>query len=421
MISFTRLALRKALLALMTTSLASGAVLANTETTTEDIYWIKVAAKDKFERSAIANMGINIEVIEDGYVVVLGTKNELKKLEANFNVVTAFKEVDTLDFPAQDSEFHNYQELTDAMQTLASENPDIVQLSSLGKSLEGRDMHLVTISSAQDQLSKAGVVIMGGHHAREHLSIEMPIKLARKLVSEYRAGNERVKNYVDNRAIYIIPIVNPDGAEFDIATGKYRMWRKNRRQNSNGTFGVDLNRNYDYQWGTVGISHNPSNDTYCGTSAFSEPETQNIKKFVDERPNITTILSIHTFSKLILYPWGHTYDKISDNKDFEVHETMAKKMAEWNGYTPQQGSDLYLVSGDTGDWAYGTKKLVTFTFELDPGSMFEGGFYPGQKMIEPVFQKNWEPFLYLMEFADNPYRVLAEKHTEYGLSSPIIQ
>jgi carboxypeptidase T len=87
---------------------------------------------------------------------------------------------------------------------------------------------------------------------------------------------------------------------------------------------------------------------------------------------------------------------------------MAKKMAEWNGYTPEQSSELYIASGDTTDWSYGAHKIISFTFELDPagGGFGGGGFYPGPAVIQPVFQKNIEPCLYLLEYADNPARVL---------------
>jgi len=400
--------------ALLATLLTAGA-------TTETPYWVKIKATDKFERSAIANTGVSIEVIEDGYVVAMTNEEELQMLRQQFEVLTAFKDTTILDFPEYDSNFHNYAELNQALGQLQNDNPELVRISSIGQTIEGREIPLVTIGRRDNELEKAGVVVMGGHHAREHLSIEIPLMLAQKLVAEYRAGDDRVKGYLDNRMIYIIPMVNPDGAEFDIATGQYRSWRKNRRRNSNGTFGVDLNRNYDYKWGTVGISHNPSSDTYCGTGPFSEPETQALKTFIESKSNLTTVLSLHTFSKLILYPWGHTYDKISESKDHQVHETMAKKMATWNGYVPQQGSDLYLVSGDTGDWVYGTKGLVTFTFELDPRSMFEGGFYPGQSLIQPVFDKNWGPLLYLIEYSDNPYRVLEPSHSAYGLSSALVR
>jgi carboxypeptidase T len=268
---------------------------------------------------------------------------------------------------------------------------------------------------------------MGGHHAREHVSVEIPLLWAQYLITEYRKGNQRVMNLVDSRDIHIIPAVNPDGLEYDVSGAKYKLWRKNRSHNNDGTFGVDLNRNYGYGWGTGGSSKNTSDDTYMGPSAFSEIETQAIKNYVDAHTNITILLSTHTFSKLILYPWGGTNDPINIVNDQQVHEKMAKKMATWNGYKPEQASDLYIASGDTTDWSYGVHKIISFTFELDPdssagsdlGSIFGGkceklftpgcaGFYPGQATINPTFQKNIEPFLYLLDRADNPYRVLNE-------------
>jgi carboxypeptidase T len=120
------------------------------------------------------------------------------------------------------------------------------------------------------------------------------------------------------------------------------------------------------------------------------------------------LLSFHSFSELILYPWGHSYDPISQLKDRQVHEVMAKKMSTWNGYTPQQASQLYIASGDTTDWSYGEHRIISFTFELDPKNtgFGGGGFYPGAKVIPDVIRKNIEPALYLIEHADNPYRVL---------------
>ena len=85
---------------------------------------------------------------------------------------------------------------------------------------------------------------------------------------------------------------------------------------------------------------------------------------------------------------------------------MAQTMSQWNQYTPQQAADLYIASGDTVDWAFGVHGIIGFTFELDPSSSWDGGFYPGQDVILPVFEKNWEPCLYLIEKADDPYQVL---------------
>jgi carboxypeptidase T len=144
-----------------------------------------------------------------------------------------------------------------------------------------------------------------------------------------------------------------------------------------------------------------------GPAPFSEPESKAVKDYVENQHNLTILLSFHTFSKLILYPWGHKYDGIEVERDRRVHETMAQRMAQWNGYEPQQASDLYIASGDTTDWSYGTQKLISFTFELDPANMWGGGgFYPGDEIIDEVVAKNWNPFIYLLNYADNPYRVI---------------
>ncbi len=390
----------------------------------QDLFWIKVRAKDKFERTRIADLGVTIETIKDDYVVVIGSKEHLKKLQGLKIVESSYKidlERSPLDFPAKDANFHNYEEMRTVVQDLATRFPQLTALDSIGKSHEGRELFRLRISGdLANADAKPAVVFMGGHHAREHLSIEMPILLAKHLLENY-ATDAEIQRLVDGRDIHIIPMVNPDGAEHDIADGNYKFWRKNRRDNGRGSYGVDLNRNYGYKWGTGGSSKNPDSDTYMGPSAFSEPETQAIKNFVDNQKNLTTLLSFHTFSELILYPWGGSYDQIANVKDRSVFEKMAQTMAGWNKYTPQKSSDLYIASGDTTDWAYGTHNIFAFTFELDPADMWGGGgFYPGQAVIPVVFQKNLRPCLYLIEYSDNPYRVLEPTAAAYGLSSPLI-
>lgn len=379
----------------------------------QEYYWMKIRAKDKFERSVVANI-VSIENAKEDFVIAYGSKAELNKIKdlgwlESYSDLYEEARFHGKDYPEKDSVYHNYAELTTALNKLANENPRLVRIISIGKSVEGRDIWGLRLGADQAQADqKPAVIFMGGHHAREHLSVEIPLMLAQYLVNQYNAGQSRVINLLTNRDIHIIPVVNPDGMEFDIQDGKYKMWRKNRARNSNGTFGVDLNRNYGFQWGTGGSSSSPSSDTYKGPSAFSEPESQAIKKYIESHSNITTLLSFHTYSQLILYPWGHKYDGIDNGKDRQVHEVMAKKMAEWNKYTPQQSSDLYIASGDTTDWSYGVHKIFSFTFELDPANtgIGGGGFYPGAGAIQPAFNKNIEPCLYLLEYADNPYRVL---------------
>lgn len=377
-------------------------------------YWLKIKATDKFQRSIISEDGIAIEIVKDDYVIAYGSDLEKEKMEkrgwllASSNLLLE-KDFGAKDFPQQDQLYHNYTELTTALNQLASENSDIMRLASIGKTVENRDIWSAQITTDfSNANNKPALLVMGGHHAREHLSVEMPLKFIKYLINGYRNNDTRIRSLVENRDIHIIPAVNPDGLEYDISTSSYKMWRKNRVKNSNGTFGVDLNRNYGFQWGTGGSSSSPSSDTYMGPRAFSEPETLAIKNYVESHDNITILLSFHSYSKLILYPWGHKYGEIENSNDLLVHQKMARKMSEWNGYTPEQSSDLYIASGDTTDWSYGVHKIISFTFELDPddSGFGGGGFYPGPGAIETSFAKNTEPLMYLLDYADNPYRVL---------------
>lgn len=371
------------------------------------IYWMKIRAKDKFERSVVAAKGLSIEATREDFVTATGNIDELQAMQKLGWVEVSFPLTEQMDFPAKDAIYHNYAELTQKLQKLASENPSFTSLTSLGKSTEGRDIYLFRImGDIKNANLYPAISIMGGHHAREHLSVELPLNYIEYFVNEYKNGNPRIVRLINSRDIHFIPTVNPDGMEYDVEGGKYKMWRKNRARNGGNSFGVDLNRNYGFMWGTGGSSKSPDSDTYMGKAPFSEPETQAIKKYIEANTNITINLSFHTFSELILYPWGHKYEGIQNTTDKQVHETMARTMSQWNGYTPQQSSELYIASGDTTDWTYGEHKIISFTFELDPKNQWSGGFYPGSTVIQPVTDKNLEPVLYLTEYADNPYRVL---------------
>ena len=388
----------------------------------DDLHWARIQAKTKEERTAIVNSGIPIEQTTEDYVVVLTQKSFLDKIRNQFKIDLVFpvNSSEVLKFPKEDEVYHDFDEFMEFSQKLAQNNKDIVSLEVIGKSLHGRDIVNLRISTDLDKShQKPGIVFMGGHHAREHISVEISIKLADYLVTEFRNKNPEVIKALKGREIHIIPLVNPDGAEYDIEKEKYRFWRKNLSQNNNGSLGVDLNRNYGFKWGTGGSSKNPNSNIYRGPKPFSEPETQTIKRFVEENKNLTILTSFHSYSQLILYPWGHTYKSINNNKDFQVHKIMAETMAQWNGYKPQQSSDLYITSGDTTDWSYGVHKIISFTFELDPKNQYQGGFYPGD-IIDPTFQKNIKPFLYMIDHADNPYRSLNQTYENFGLQSPLI-
>lgn len=382
-------------------------------------HWVAVRAKDKEARTALVNKGLSIEnVIGDmsyGFAPESIVK-ELKKSGAEITASFPASEFRSLDFPSQDAQYHNYAEMTAALDALVQKYPTLVHKFSIGKTIEGRDIWGVRLNphakNAEEATALPGIVFMGGHHAREHLSMEMPVMYAEHLASNF-GKDDIITDLLNSRDIYFIPQVNADGAEFDISTGSYKMWRKNRKANSSANCpGVDLNRNYGFQWGTGGSSTNACSDVYMGQQPFSEPETQAVKRFVESKPNLKILLTFHTYSELILYPWGHKYEPIADQRDLSVYKTMAETMAGWNGYTPEQSSELYIASGDTTDWSYGTLKIFSFTFELSPrDSWGGGGFYPGAGAIATTFQANLRPILYLIDLADDPYRAALRPET----------
>jgi carboxypeptidase T len=371
-------------------------------------FWLELKAVNKQERNHIVDLGFDIVSVEEDRVIVLASQSQLKIAHSNKLVLASYRSggVTPFDFPVNDGDYHSYAELSASLKDLAVKNKDIVELSSIGLSNEGRDIWAVRVSStpalATNKLSAA--LFVGGHHAREHVSVEVPLRLLNYLVDQYRKKDTRIVSLLRTTEVFIIPVLNPDGAEYDVATGVYRSWRKNRRFNADRSYGVDLNRNYSTAWGTTGTSSSPSSDIYRGPSAFSEPETQAFKKYVESHSNISTLISYHTFGENVLWPWSYSDDEVSSAKDLGVFQSMGKKMAQLTGYTPMKSGELYLSSGDTCDWAYAEHGIFAFTFELDPQNPFSGGFYPAQSALDGIFKKNVEPALYLMESASDPYR-----------------
>lgn len=371
--------------------------------------WVTLEAPGKAERQAAVDAGISVEELKPGTAAGFATPKALARAKAaGLKVraaVTLRQRFGALDFPEKDAIYHNAKELESDMRALAARAPDLVSIFSIGKSTLGRDLWAVRLTKGakgSQPSKKPGIVFMGTHHAREHLSTEVPLLLAKHLVDN-RADPE-IARLLETRDIYFIPMVNPDGVEYDIEGGKYHMHRKNMSKNGDGSTGVDLNRNYAWGWGGGGASPDPGDDTYRGPSAFSEPESRAVRDFVSARPNLKVMISYHTFSELILYPWGGSDAQIPDAKSLSAFKAMAGEMARMTGYTAEQSSDLYVATGDTCDWAWGEKGVFAFTFELTPKSMWDGGFYPGAGAVQRVFQANIRPALYLIDLSDDPLR-----------------
>ena len=381
------------------------------------------------ERSAIAATGAAIDGFAHQTVTITATEREVRAIQRlGFTVTKLPAEspdtgIGTLDFPASDSNYHNFAELTAEVNSTVAARPSIARKSVIGTSYQGRDIMAIKISDNVGTDEAEPEVLFTHHqHAREHLTVEMALYLLHLLADNY-GSDSRITNLVNTREIWILPDLNPDGGEYDIATGSYRSWRKNRQPNSGSTnVGTDLNRNWAYQWGCCGgSSGSTSSSTFRGPSPESAPEVRVVANFVRSRiiggrQQIKAGIDFHTYSQLILWPYGFTFSDTATGltqDDRNAHATLGQNMATTNGYTPQQSSDLYIADGTINDWLWGSQKIFTYTFEMYPGSSGSGGgFYPPDEVISRETSRNREAVLRLLEYSDCVYRII-NKQAQY--------
>ena len=295
--------------------------------------------------------------------------------------------------------YHTYAEIDAELHALANSHPAIASVTSIGKSVEQRDLWAIKISdnASQDE-NEPVVVLFGCHHAREWISVDVPFLIAKYLVENY-ASDTLVARLVNSTEIWIAPMVNPDGHQYSVTSD--RLWRKNRHNNGDGSFGVDLNRNYSYQWGGPGSSGDTYSEIYRGPTPFSEPETQAVRNFLQQL-SPKAMISYHSYSQLILYPWGYTSSPAPQKALMDsLAVVIAHKIMSVHGvsYTPGQASTLYLASGDTNDWLYALFGVPTYTIELRPSSSYPGFELP-ESEIQPTFEENLPAALMLIDWVN---------------------
>jgi carboxypeptidase T len=286
--------------------------------------------------------------------------------------------------------YHTVANLEQDLRQLAERHPEIAELHEFGRSIEDRPLWALRIGERRGSDRKVG--FFGCHHAREWISVEVPYRLAVHLLDN--SSSEPIQGWLQQGEVWVAPMVNPDGHEHTRTTD--RLWRKNRRRNQGGSIGVDPNRNYGYMWGTLDVntsSHVPSDQTYVGPRAFSEPEVRAVRNLV-ARQLFGGVLSYHSYSQLILFPWGFTAKPLVDEVDLREMRGLAEDMerlirgVHGQTYTAQQSSRLYPTAGDTTDWTYGEYDVPSLTIELRPASAMAGGFILPAEQIEPCWEEN---------------------------------
>ncbi|MFH8370574.1 M14 family metallopeptidase [Streptomyces sp. NPDC018031] len=380
------------------------------------------------QRTGLARTGVSIDAVRERSVVITADADQLLRVRGLGYQVrelpgppkrSSGHKDRVKDFPDEDSGYHNHQEAMEEIDAAVAAHPEIISKQVIGKSHEGRDIIAVKISdNAGTDEDEPEVLFTHHQHAREHLTVEMALYLIREFGGKY-GSDDRITKAVDGRELWIVPDVNPDGGEYDIATGQYRMWRKNRQPNEGSQeVGTDLNRNWAYKWGCCGGSDDdPGSDVYRGPAAESGPETKAVADFVRSRvvggkQQITAAIDWHTYSELVLWPYGWTEDDTAEGMtqdDHDVFATIGKDMAASNGYTPEQSSDLYVTDGSIDDWLWGDQKIFAYTFEMYPGENGSDGFYPPDEVIEKETGRNREAVLKLLENADCMYRAIGKE------------
>ncbi len=303
------------------------------------------------------------------------------------------------------SDYATLAEMDAYLDTLVAVNPQLASRSTIGTSVEGRPIWVLHIASPNLPADAPQFVISGCQHAREWISPMTAFYIADQLIRGY-GGDPRITGILDRVEFYIVPVTNPDGYNYSQTTD--RFWRKNRRNNGNGTFGVDLNRNWSVGFGGPTSSSDPSSDVYRGPFAFSEPETQALRDLMLSLPRLRGHIDLHSYSQLILGPWAYT-----DTPPPRLDELIPASIAICNGimsiheqpYPWGFGGELiYLAGGVAPDWSFGTLGSLSWTIELRDRGTF--GFVLPPDQIIPTGQETLAGILALAEKLPDPIEYL---------------
>lgn len=266
------------------------------------------------------------------------------------------------------------------MNELVARYPALASMVNIGTTLEGRTIWGVRITAAASP-DTPGVLYFSAEHAREWITPPVALFFARHLLDQYGSDAE-VTDLVDSVEFFVVPVFNADGYVFSWTSN--RFWRKNRRPNSGGTFGVDVNRNWGTGWGGAGSSGTSSSEVYRGTSAFSEPETQAMRDFILARPNLRAQLDIHSYSQLILWPYGYTPALPPDQEYYQdVGLDMQSLIQGVHGRFYVAGpanTTIYPASGVSIDWTYAQRDMLSLTVECRDTGTF-GFLLPPEQII----------------------------------------
>jgi hypothetical protein len=388
---------------------------------------VRIYTPDKADLLQVLTSGLDVVYSSPGaYVEILARdmdKNTILSLGLQYESVThdigrvraRINESTPIQYPlfadGSMGGFYTYNEALSIIDDLMTSDPWGI-ISSMETLTTGHDGNAVVMFKISDNVDvdegEPEILYTSLHHAREPMGLMSLIYFVEHLLENYNTDPE-VTYLVDNREMYFIPFVNPDGyrinEEHYFEEGKFGYWRKNTRDNNgNHRFdhfdGVDLNRNYGYMWGydDVGSSPEPESGTYRGPYAFSEPETDAVRDFCRDHEFLLA-LNYHSYSNLMIYPWGFNDSETSDSL---YYRELADNVTHDSNYQYGTGMETvgYRVNGDADDWMYGEQGEKPMILAMTPeiGNHYEG-FWPPPGRIFPLALENLHGNLYLAKVA----------------------
>ena len=295
-----------------------------------------------------------------------------------------------------DSRYLNYASLEQKMRALANEFPKVVTLHEIGRSTQGRSILALRLTQPTPNL-KPAILFDGNHHAREIMTPEVAFDVAEFLAKASVNASLELRNEVNDvltqAEVWVVPMMNPDGN--NIVWTSDSWWRKNAAVSQGKVTGVDINRNYTFQWGKCnGSSSSPTSDTYRGPQAGSEPEIQAIMGLADKIKPVGNI-SFHSYGEMVLSPYGCEGQFVPER---QLIDTIGKRLAESLPRDSGQGKYafgtswqlLYSVDGASKDYFYAAFGTASYTIEINTS------FQPNYELREPTLKKHrvaWMGFI----------------------------
>lgn len=266
--------------------------------------------------------------------------------------------------------------------------PELIKIEKIGVTTTRKlPIYAVKVSSnARRREDKPRILFMGIHHAREPIGANICLALVKELCSKYKK-NKRIEDWVNSLEVWFVPVVNPEGYSFIFENNlSFPWWRKNLRDNDgDGKFdplidGVDLNRNYDFNWEQGGESTYGS-WFFRGAKPFSENETQAIQKLAT-RENFVIGISYHSYGESILFPWGN-YNRAPDiDLIVDIASKMASQIGRESGYGTYSILPLNGRAGQSSVWMYGALGILDYIVEVGTE------YFPAEEKVQSIIKEN---------------------------------